>query len=441
MTDFRITLSTEGFPDDRAGDPPEERATTGLLVVKAGESCLSQGTDNLIDARQEGPVVAGYCLAEWLLENWWRLRYEPRPSGPASDLWNLSHNFTGVGGGYVWPDITISSDGHRSLIRSKPSKNGRSSPFDYQGVPYPVILPWSSVEHGIDEFVGTVVALTAEKGLRDTDLDRLRKEVSMEREDPALGRFRRFEALLGADPDHMPGEAVEKHLSDAFDLGEDAVDELAADTAGRGIDSMLTAVDVREISRKHGVEIRVADSLASRNSEITVSPGSASAVEVGASAARQARELIGHHGKVNDRLLAESAGVSEAVFKPSDHELPISFTMPNDDNGRQAVLRQAPRRNQRFDLARLIGDALIWKESRMHPSTRAGTYRQKAQRAFAAEFLAPVEAVVAQMDGDYSDEGKQDVARRFGVSPMVIDGLLKNNGHIDRDDSDFANFA
>lgn len=75
----------------------------------------------------------------------------------------------------------------------------------------------------------------------------------------------------------------------------------------------------------------------------------------------------------------------------------------------------------------------------LHPATRASTYRQKAQRSFAAEFLSPFEQVEEELTGDYSPEALQDVAERFNVSYLTIETLLKNHGLIARGDggSDF----
>ena len=69
------------------------------------------------------------------------------------------------------------------------------------------------------------------------------------------------------------------------------------------------------------------------------------------------------------------------------------------------------------------------------PATRAHTYRQKAQRAFAAELLAPFEAVDAMLAGDADDEERrQAVANHFAVSSMAVDTLLMNHGRLQRED-------
>ncbi len=442
MADFQIKISPKSFSDGRIEESAEERATQGLIAVEAGGTCLSECFDDPSRVRQDGPVVPTHHLAEWLLENWWRLRYEPQVSNPDANYWWQSHNFTGIGEGYLWPDITITSDGRLTVIRSVPSVVTHTSHFGYFGSPRPVILPWSSVERGIDGFVENVMELLSTKGLRNTNLDVLWADISAERENIALGRLRRFEALLGAYPDEFPEKELRIRLADSAALGDEAVDELAAAASGRGVDSMLTAEDIRDMSNGHGAEMRISDALALNDRLSTDCSQDKSAAEVGVSAAREVRiqAQLGDE-KMDDRRLAEIAGVSVRDIDKWTRDQPISFTLSNGGDNTRMVLRGAYHENRRFNLARLVGDRMMWKESLMRPSTDAKTYRQKAQRAFASELLAPIDAVVDRMNEDYSDEKIEDVARQFGVSNMVIDRSLKNNRVVDRDDSDFADAA
>jgi hypothetical protein len=85
----------------------------------------------------------------------------------------------------------------------------------------------------------------------------------------------------------------------------------------------------------------------------------------------------------------------------------------------------------------LIGDRLFIAGGRLHPATHTSTYRQKAQRSFAAEILCPFLVLDDLLDGDYTAEAQQDAADHFAVSPMTIEAQLKNHRRIDRDPSDF----
>ena len=69
------------------------------------------------------------------------------------------------------------------------------------------------------------------------------------------------------------------------------------------------------------------------------------------------------------------------------------------------------------------------------PATRTYSYRQKIQRAFAAEFLSPSANVDEMLNGDYSEEAQSDIAQYFSVSPMTIQTQLVNHGRIDLEDA------
>ncbi len=97
-------------------------------------------------------------------------------------------------------------------------------------------------------------------------------------------------------------------------------------------------------------------------------------------------------------------------------------------------------KGRRFELARFIGDCMVGNQiarstDRLFPTTRAYSYRQKMQRAFAAELLSPFAAVDEMLDGDYSEESQARVAKRFGVSPMTIQTQLVNHRRVGLEDA------
>ena len=91
------------------------------------------------------------------------------------------------------------------------------------------------------------------------------------------------------------------------------------------------------------------------------------------------------------------------------------------------ALRSKWEAGRRFDLARLLGDRLLGQDEPLLPATRAYTYRQKAQRAFAAELLCPYHAVRDFLGTDRSAERREEAASYFNVSPLAISTVLVNN--------------
>ena len=117
----------------------------------------------------------------------------------------------------------------------------------------------------------------------------------------------------------------------------------------------------------------------------------------------------------------------------------MTFALGSDDGARLA-LRSKRDTGRRFELARLIGDRLLgasanWLGEPLSPATRAYSFRQRAQRAFAAELLSPFAAVEEMLAGDYSEDLQRDVAEHFGVSERTIRTQLLNHGRIAREEA------
>ena len=61
------------------------------------------------------------------------------------------------------------------------------------------------------------------------------------------------------------------------------------------------------------------------------------------------------------------------------------------------------------------------------PTQKSRTQRQAAGRAFAAEFLAPVESVLDMVESGLDDD---EIAGSFHVSPQVIARQIENRDRI-----------
>ncbi len=81
----------------------------------------------------------------------------------------------------------------------------------------------------------------------------------------------------------------------------------------------------------------------------------------------------------------------------------------------------------------MLFDSAAQKEENWHPATSAYTARQKAQRAFAAEFLAPISAIRDYLDKDYSIDAIEGAGEYFDVTSYTIASQLANHGDISRD--------
>lgn len=408
---------------------PEEKATFGQLIVRADEFVLTEGFDAYLEGYRPGPYVAGYYRAEWLAWNWWRLRWEPRRRSPE---WLLAHLMNGIGNGYQWPNLTIYSNGARTVLASRRS-SPTAEPFRYAGAPT-LVLPARDYEAAVDAFM--IHMLERVRPLGETNLSRLWNDVTVERADPEIAKRRRLQALLGRDTDDDDEGAIEAFVEDSSRLGAAAVEEVAAEA---GVDATLIdlhAPDYQELAARLGYEGRPADA-AQLRTQVDLRPEDVEAWKVGAAFARALRkqETLGE-AALSDLLLAQLAGVSRNSLSTKGKEgAPFSFALDCDRARWRAAFRNARKTGRRFDLARMIGDRFLAEAAdRLHPATDAATWRQQAQRSFAVELLAPIEAVGERLSGDLSLERQHDIADEFIVSPMSINSLLKNHGLLPRDD-------
>ena len=417
----------------------EEKAGFGAIKVVADGHCLTEGIDEHAKIYREGPLVSGYHLAEWLVWNWWRLRWEPpRPHAHRTLEWAFAHRMSTVGEGYVWPNVTIDSDGFRSVLTSERSSQHNTGSFRYFGGPTAAI-PAKCLESAIDRFVSDVLKRLGEAELDDTNLHRLWHDLRIEREDPTVSRFRRLEALLGRDPDEVEAKEIERHLADAAALGEDALEEVAAGTESRaqGPIDMLSAERIEEIAKRQGFDAEPADAVRLNSGASLTVWEETEAWRVGEAVAGAVRhqEKLGTE-PIDDARLAELAGTTAyAISEHTRRSDELAFALDRNGEGTRMALRSKWETGRRFELARLIGDRLFGGARRLFPATQAYSYRQKAQRAFAAELLSPFDAVNEMLGNDDSDEKQGDVAQHYQVSPMMIQTLLVNKRRIDLHDA------
>ena len=410
---------------------PEERACFAAVGVLWNNQWLTEGRDGFVNRIRNEPLLSAYHLAEWLSWNWWRLRWEPRSNAPD---WAFAHRMATIGEGYVWPNITIFSDGERTALIAKPTVDRAATAFRYIS-DYAALMPSQVFEGAVDRFVGQVVGQLHAGHIQGTNLQRLWSELTDERRDRDTTRRRKLEALLGHDPDEADPATIERLLDDARLLGERAVEELAADHAQGG--GLLTADALQQTADISGFAASPHDAvrLAPR---VLPLPRDVAAWKLGADAARTLREQEGlGDGPIGNDKLTRLVGVERRALSDTRPGPKMSFTLDRNETESRVVLRSRWPTGRRFELARLLADRIVASpHGRLHAATRAYTYRQKMQRSFAAELLSPFEAVDQMLAGDYSGEAQQDVAEHFQVSELTIRTLLVNHHRLEREELD-----
>lgn len=101
--------------------------------------------------------------------------------------------------------------------------------------------------------------------------------------------------------------------------------------------------------------------------------------------------------------------------------------------GSEVAFSKKNRPARRFEAARFIADYLSAAGSdRWLPITDAATARQKLQRAFAAEFLCPIDSLRSYLGDEFLPQDFEDAAEYFGISETAIKSHLANHYLIPR---------
>lgn len=411
---------------------PEDRACFAAIGIFLGELALTEADDAFVNRIRRKVHLSAYKLAEWFAWNWWRQRWESSTRAPD---WAMAHRMPTIGDGYVWPNISIISDGERITLVANPTEQHAAEPLRYIADIAGVVRA-ADFEGAVIRFIEQVRGQLREENIEATNLDHIWADVCAERADPETAKRRELEALLGFDPDEASAVLLERLIVEEAEIGDSAVREMAATSFGGG--KVLSVGELKKIADSIGFDARPGDAVQLRSGAKLPAIGSVPAWRRGTAAAQalRAQERLGA-GRISNAKLTKMSGVASTSLAGFKKGRDISFAMDDDQNSGRVVLRSKWEVGRRFELARLLGDRVSksWA-GRLIPATRTSTYRQKFQRSFAAELLCPFEALDEMLDGDFGEDKQEDAAQHFSVSPLAVRTLLVNHSRIKRDDAD-----
>ena len=405
---------------------PEIGRTSATIQIRFGTENATRSWDVWSDSVQDGARVSAYPLAVWLASSWWRLRWEPLPSrvwlaqkqiaGEAS--WRMSHELPAAGHGFIWPQLCFASDGESIGVIARQSRSLSQEPVHYLS-DFELAMPVQDFEAGIDSFLDLVLRRLDILG--ETDLHVLWREVVAERADRMQSAARKIEARLGYDPDEAPVSLLERLLNLATEVGTDAADEIAPVCAGN--DPIKALQQVINLASEPGIHGQISVPECTPVPNGTVPPWQR---------ARQLATFVRNSsglgsGPVDDKTLADFLRI------PPDHlnEKPafsasLGLAVRAGNSGQLKLhFHKRNRPARRFEAARFIADYLTAQRSdRWLPITDAATARQKIQRAFAAEFLCPIDSLRSYLGEEFPPEAFEEAAEHFGISEMAVKSHL-----------------
>lgn len=405
---LRFTWNWEHAPDVRL---PELAATWARLGIEVGGTfaTLVEERDGSFGPRKYLDVPT-YPLAELLAVNWWQLNATSHlPSDPGVRLVDAAE-------GFPWPDLTLRSD--RGLMWTRLRQRDKAPEYVRFLTQGEMVMQADIAISEIARFIDLTVRRLEDQGITRTLLQEewngIQDSHAEEREYCLLA------AAWGQDPYDTPSQ-VEATLLDAGSV----VSEIAL------LSDLARVVPLSQLDLATDWLRTAARALRTQHFELPEvgrvdwsSAAGLPAWRVGYGMARQLRQLLG---------LSEltSAPISELIaLRASKAEPPNNVdAVMRIDNSKGGVVVGAgtPPIARRFVGARALGRRTL------NPAgggtsllTRGSRYGERAERAFAAEFLAPAAGIAELLGGDLSDDSLQRAAKHFRVSSLLIEHQVEN---------------
>ena len=398
---------------------PQERSTLCDLQIFAGSGNACTWED--LDAGEtfNHLTLPAVHLAEGISADWWSI------FGSRDRLLSILRHRTG----FALPDLRFSFDGVTFHVTAKK--------ITYQNPRLRFIqelfetMPRQEAEQALSDFVQKVIGKLEENGIDNAEVSTCWSRVTQSREDAEEAAFCEAAGALGVDPysiqekDASFIEQAEKLFS-----GEELIEFIAKFRAGRNNQvGRETALEtIRNVEAEQPETSRLPElQNAARQIQSVVRQGQGERIWAASyRAARAFREAVG----IDDGVTGQSpAAIAEKLgsnnFRQVEYLAGVDAVVSRtNDDVRIHLGRLSGQPAENFAFARAIGSAIMFPDARLSVVNELlGAERQAAGRAFAAEFLAPVEMVMAM----HSDGAEiNDISGALNVTPTVI-GLQMEN--------------
>jgi hypothetical protein len=413
----------------------ELAATWARLEVWVGEHCVTRVEDLETGSARRSIYAPLYPVAEWIAYNWWPLKANVRPTtlvtvsstgrSHRSAVWMRSHNLRAAGDGFLWPNLYILPQGGSTRLVWRPDGRGDAAATVRYIVGGEATVDSAKTERVLADVVDAVLARLDERGIASalgTEWQAIQAADADERE------FCLAAARLGFDPYGLD--------TNARDLIVDAASQLADPLLPDFLDSVTPSM--------------IGDGLrwVARGSDlIAASPGEPDAqlstlrAEVGKLGA-DALDMPWKTGWAAAQVVRNFTGIAP-VNEFDFGDMIRLKRRPHGDRaleglggltaGGSAALvlgRGSLKKPQsRFMTARALWHLTHDASPQRFLLTTSHADRQRSERAFAAELLAPgdgVRQLLPDDDGVLTSADIEDVAGHYAVSPLVVRHQVEN---------------
>lgn len=405
---LRFKWEWEPEPDVRL---PELAATWSRLSIDLGDTPVT-----LVERRdgsggpRHGLDAPVYPLAEFLAINWWRL-------SAASHLpADRGIRFTEAGAGFAWPDLTLRSD--RGLVWATLRQRDKAPEHVRFLTQAETVLEADAVLTAVADLVDGTVRRLDDRGITGTLLQE--EWAAIQGADRDERDYCLVAAAWGQDPYDMPPDIERLLIEAGGEIGDATLlAELArAVPRERLAESTAWLQEAARSLDPHAIRLPALGSL-DWSSTAGVAPW-----RIGYERARRLRTLL-------DLPPSEPAPIENLLTVRQTQSLAphnVDGLISSEGSASLAVVvgATASANAQRFAAARAIGRHTLAPAQRRSLLTRSAQYTERAERAFAAELLAPAEGVAEILAGDFSDGALQRAAEYFHVNTVLVQHQVEN---------------
>lgn len=419
-------------------------ATWARFSIEVGAHHATEAIDPKAGSRRTGIYGSLFPLAQWIVENWWHLLYEPAPVSPPPGgrdswpelqrPWIRRHNLLVAREGGAYPDLTIARDGDvLSLIwRPDPSLSFPTRlRFVGEGSSRVAV---ERFEEEASSLVGAVLARLESQLPGNSEVEDLKEAwMAIGSSDSSEKDLCRALAILGLDPydpEEVTDEITEAVQQGLRNLPPDLNDDLLESKPQHfreDLDWVLRqAAGLKE--NTEGFQFPTIELIQA-----------ATPHETGYLTARRVRaELLKLSSDEPipelEPLLAERLGWSQDFLQRRLGKVSLDGMVGLDEASGAPVLidPKERKRDSSFGERFLVARAAFFPitktlGSRARLLSHASTPAQRMTRAFAAEILAPSAALKKMVSGQVSEDQLGELAAKFKVSSLAIAHQIENH--------------
>ncbi|KPF99896.1 hypothetical protein IP86_08030 [Rhodopseudomonas sp. AAP120] len=414
-------------------------ATLANLLIRVGGITVTEFFDRQLSksgSQKQNHCMAlqvpAYFIAEWIAENWWAILWEPRKNEEEADdeEFLARHSLLTAQHGFSLPRIEFVPSGGAVQIRAR-ARDPRYSDVRFCNSASAIALR-EKFEPELRMFVQSVVDKLSERRVVDTWLQDTWSLISETTDDQL--NFCRFAGALGLSPydiDDVLASLIERlentigyRLLMDLCLASTAKDFVSVAEVAEEAVALTTTVETSTLSPIESIPVPVDNY-------------SVPAYRRGLQAAEMLRKRL----KISDTDPSAATRIFDMLeidtrvqtkSAPRTEDAAVTGAVVRCENEMKVALLQPTEAKRRFAAARAVFSA--WSsetptESRL--LTSAVTRDQQANRAFAAELMAPKALIRSRSKGKKSKFTQSDIrelADELRVSPDVVRKQAANNG-------------